>query len=287
MRKFFYNKILLLAIAAGLIASLVIAGQRHAVEINNSQVDMAMDFDSIKNLSEREGLDFKETLQQFKDAGITSLAIYDTTFEKLTRAGKVIAVYGADIISNYHSGALTDYLWREAVEMGAIDATRVYIIGRTLESYEAAKKDLFLRYGENRVRSFSLGEIEILEVKAQFGAFMSAPLGIDKEELEIAKKAGFMILARPKNFNKLSLQSWKVILFPKLFLTVRKFWAHRIILTQPPKNLKSTAILWGLSNIQANCNFTIKRECLNLQKDSATTKLRGCMQFLRTNSRNF
>ena len=215
MRKFFYNKILLLAIAAGLIASLVIAGQRHAVEIHNSQVDMAMDFDSLKNLSEREGLDFQEILQQFKDAGITSLAIYDTTFEKLTRAGKVIAVYGADIISNYHSGALNDNLWREAVEMGAIDATRVYIIGRTLESYEAAKKDLFLRYGENRVRSFSLGEIEILEVKAQFGAFMSAPLGIDKDELEIAKNAGFMILARPKNFNKCTPEQIKSV-FEKL-----------------------------------------------------------------------
>lgn len=215
MRKFFYNKILLLAIAAGLIASLVIAGQRHAVEIHNSQVDMAMDFDSIKNLSEREGLDFQETLQQFKDAGITSLAIYDTTFEKLTRAGKVIAVFGADIISNYHSGALNDYLWREAVETGVIDATRVYIIGRTLESYNAAKADLFLRYGENRVKSFALGEIEVLEVKAQFGAFMAAPLGIDKEELEIAKNAGFMILARPKNFSQCTPEQIKAV-FAKL-----------------------------------------------------------------------
>ena len=201
MKKFVYNKILLLAIAVGLIAALVIAGQRHAVEVHNSQVDMAMDFDSIKNLAEREGLEFSETLQKFKSAGITSLAIYDTTFEKLTRAGKVIAVYGADIITNYHSGALNNQLWREAVEQGAIDATRVYIVGRTLESYNAAKKDLFLRYGEDRVKSFSIGDIEVLEVKAQFGAFMSAPLGIDKEELEIAKKAGFMILARPKNFN--------------------------------------------------------------------------------------
>mgnify|MGYP002621990075 CR=1 FL=1 len=102
MKKFVYNKILLLAIAIGLIASLVIAGQRHAVEINNSQIDMAMDFDSLLNLAEREGLDFPEVLQLAKDAGITSLAIYDTTFEKLTRQGKVIAVSGSEIITNYH-----------------------------------------------------------------------------------------------------------------------------------------------------------------------------------------
>ena len=202
MKKFFYNKILLLAIAAGLIAALVIAGQRHAVEIHNQQIDMAIDFDSLKNLSEREGIDFQEILRKFKDAGITSLAIYDTTFEKLTRAGKVIAVFGTDIITNYHSGALNSQLWREAVEIGAIDPARVYIIGRNLESYNAAKKDLFLRYGEDRVRAFSIGDVEVLEVKAQFGLFMSSPLGFDVDELNTAKKAGFRILARPKNFNQ-------------------------------------------------------------------------------------
>lgn len=211
MKKFFYNKILLLFIAAGLTASLVIAGQRHAVEIHNNQVDMVMDFDSIKNLAEREGLDFQEILYKFKDAGITSLAIYDTTFEKLTRAGKVIAVYGADIITAYHGGTLNSQLWREAVEIGSIDATRVYIIGRSLESYNAAKKDLFLRYGEERVRPFAIGDIEVLEVKAQFGAFMSAPLGIDTDELEIAKKVGFTILARPKNFYQCTPEQIKAV----------------------------------------------------------------------------
>ena len=206
MKKFFYNKILLIFIAAGLIASLVIAGQRHAVETHNSQVDMVMDYDSLKDLSELEGMEFSEVLRQFKAAGITSLAIYDTTFEKLTRAGKVVAVYGTDIIANYHSGALTSQLWRDAVEMGAIDATRTYIIGGNLESYEAAKKDLFLRYGEGRVRSFAIGEVEVLEVKAQYGSFMKAPLGLDKDELDTAKKFGFTIVARPKNFNKCTPQ---------------------------------------------------------------------------------
>ena len=202
MKKFFYNKILLIAIAAGLIASLVIAGQRHAVEIHNSQVDMVMDFDSLRDLSEREGIAFEDILRQFKNAGITSLAIYDTTFEKLTRAGKVIAVYGTDIISNYHSGALTSQLWRDAVEMGAIDPTRAYIIGGNLESYEAAKKELFLRFGEERVKAFAIGDIEVLEVKAQFGPFMKEPVGLDKDELDTAKKFGFTIVARPKNFQK-------------------------------------------------------------------------------------
>ena len=206
---------MLVFIAAGLIASLVIAGQRHAVEIHNSQVDMAIDYESLKDLSEREGVEFSEILKKFKAAGITSLAIYDTTFEKLTRTGKVVAVYGTDIISNYHSGALTSQLWRDAVEMGAIDASRTYIIGGNLESYEAAKKELFLRYGKERVKAFSIGDIEVLEVKAQFGSFMKDPVGFDKDELETAKKFGFTIVARPKNFNKCTPEQVKSV-FEKL-----------------------------------------------------------------------
>lgn len=211
MRKFFYNKILLLAIAVGLISSLVIAGQRHAVEVHNSQVDMAMDFESLKNLADREGLDFQEVLQQFKAAGITSLAIYDTNFDKLTRKGKVVAVFGRDIILNYHGGALNDSLWRQAVELGAIDATKIYIIGGEMNAYDAAKQELLLRYGEERVKPFSIGYVEILEVKAQYNEFMNAPVGIDTEELEIAKKAGFMILARPKNINLCTPEQVKAV----------------------------------------------------------------------------
>lgn len=201
MKKFIYNRILLLAIAAGLIASLVITGQRHAVEISNNQIDLAMDYDSLKNLAEREGLDFYDVLEMFKDAGITSLAVYDTTFEKLSRNGKVIAVHGSDIIKNYHSGALNSILWRQAVDWGAIHPDRIYIVGRELESYEEAKADVYRRFGEERLRTFAIGDVEVLEVKAQFGAFMNTPLGFNTDELEIAQDAGFMILARPRNIN--------------------------------------------------------------------------------------
>ena len=215
MRKFTYNKILLIFIAAGLLASLVIAGQRHAVEIHNNQVDMAIDFESLKNLADREGLELGEVLRKFKDAGITSLAIYDTNFDKLTRAGKVVAVFGRDIILNYHSGALTDRLWRQAVEIGSIDANKIYIIGGDMTAYNSAKKELFLRYGEERVRPFAIGDVEILEVKAQYGSFMAEPAGFDIDELEIAKKSGFMILARPKNFYQCTPEKIKSV-FEKL-----------------------------------------------------------------------
>ena len=215
MKKFIYNRILLLAIAIGLIASLVIAGQRHAVEINNSQVDMAMDYYSLYDLAVQEGLEFEYVLQQAKDAGITSLAIYDTTLEKLSDHGRIVAIPGSDIITNYHSGSLVNSLWREMVEANSIDADRIYIIGRNLQDYEEAKTNLILRLGEERVRSFAVGEIEVLEVKAQYGSFRKMPLGFSKTELDIAKNAGFNILARPANFEECTPEKVRAV-FEKL-----------------------------------------------------------------------
>ncbi len=200
MRKFAYNKYLVWIILAGLIASLIICWQRYHVETNNSQIDMVLDFDSVTHLAEQEGLDFFEVLHRMKGAGITTIAVYDATFEKLNRQGKVLAMPGSEILGNYQSGVLTDEFWRQAVEENLIDAERIYIIGRNLITYEEVKKDLILRLGKERVKPITIGEVEIIEVKDRYETFIKKPVTMPSEELAIVKDAGMNILARPANF---------------------------------------------------------------------------------------
>ena len=100
MKKFIYNRILVWIILVGLVASLIICWQRYNVETNNSQIDMVLDYDSVTHLAEQEGLDFFEVLHRMKGAGITSIAVYDATFEKLNRQGKVYAIQGSEILGN-------------------------------------------------------------------------------------------------------------------------------------------------------------------------------------------
>ena len=200
MRKFTYNKYLVWIILAGLIASLIICWQRYHVETNNSQIDMVLDFDSVMHLAEQEGLDFFEVLHRMKGAGITTIAVYDASFEKLNKQGKVLAIPGSEILGNYQSGVLADEFWRQAVEENLIDAERIYIIGRNLITYEEVKKDLILRLGEERVKPMTIGEIEIIEVKDRYETFLKKPVTMPSEELAIVKDAGMNILARPSNF---------------------------------------------------------------------------------------
>ena len=211
MKKFLYNRILIIAIIIGFLSSLVIAWQRHEVETKNLQMDLAVDYESLWNIAEREGLDFSDVLIKAKDSGITSLAIYETTLEKLTRSGKVIALAGSEIISNYYSGSLVDQSWRQLVENGVIDANKVYIIGRDINAYSETRDDLFRRIGSERINVINVDDNEILEIKAQYGPFMKVNLGFLTEELEIAKNFGFNVLARPTNYKNCSPEDVKAV----------------------------------------------------------------------------
>ncbi len=207
MKKFLYNRFLLIIIGIGLFAALIIAGQRYVVESNNMQVDMAVDFRDIAELAAIEGAELDDVLKQVKDAGITSLAVYDSTLERLNRAGKVFAIDGSEILSNYQSGTLSNDLWRQTIEFGYIEPNRVYVIGGDLESYNDTKEALFQRLGSERVRVFAVGGIEVIEVKGYYGELMKMPLGLPRDEMNKARAAGFMILARPMNFHKCTAEN--------------------------------------------------------------------------------
>ena len=207
MKKFFYNRTLLIIIAIGLFASLIIAGQRYVVESNNMQVDMVVDFRDIADIAAREGVEIDDVLPLLKDAGITSLAIYDSTLERLNRDGKVFALDGSQILSNYQSGTLSNELWRQTIEFGYISPNRVYIVGGDLENYYDTKEALFQRLGTERVKIFSVGGIEVIEVKGTFGDLMKMPLGLSRVEMNKTRAAGFMILARPTNFQKCTAEN--------------------------------------------------------------------------------
>lgn len=207
MKKFSYNRTLLIIIGMGLFAALIIAGQRYFVESENMKVDLAVDYKSIVDLAEREGLELDDVLKMTKEAGITSLAVYDSSLEKLAREGKIFTIAGSEILANYQCGTLTNELWRQTIEFGLIASNRVYVVGGDLDSYYDTKEALYQRLGEERVKIFSVGGIEVIEVKAQFGELMKMPLGLPRDEMNKARAAGFMILARPMNFSKCTAEN--------------------------------------------------------------------------------
>ncbi|SDP16791.1 DUF5693 family protein [Selenomonas ruminantium] len=200
MKDFSYNRGLVLVIIVGLIAALTIGFARHGVEQNNRQVDMAIDYEGLLELAEREGLPADEVLAKAKEAGITSLAVYDTTFKKLNANGKATAIAGSEILANYHSGSLADPLWRQLVAEGKILGNEVYIVGHDARTWKELKEDVPRRLGKDRVQILQVGAEEVMAVKAHYESFLKMNIGMPTDEMEAVNKAGFYVLARPSNY---------------------------------------------------------------------------------------
>jgi len=202
MKDFKYNRGLVLVIIVGLIAAIMISFARHDVEEANRQIDLATNYEDLLELADREGLPADEVMAEAKAAGITSLAVYDTTFKKLNANGKAAAIAGSEILANYHSGALSDPLWRQMVADGKIQGNEIYIVGHDARTWKELKEDVPRRLGKERVAFLQVGSEEVMVVKAHFESFMKMDIGMPTDEMEAVNKAGFHVIARPSNFGQ-------------------------------------------------------------------------------------
>ena len=203
MTKFKYNRLLIICIVIGLISAITMNIQRYYVEKANSSIDLAMDYEDVLKLAQLEGLPTNEVLEQVKKAGISSLAVYETTFEKLNKNGKVIAIPGNTLIENYYSGSLNDPVWREFVAKN-VSSDYSYVVGHDEQTYKEVKEDLFRRLGKDRVTVINLGQQEILEVKTNHNELLKMNIGMPTDEMKAVNNAGFYVLARPSNYKNVT-----------------------------------------------------------------------------------
>ncbi len=200
MTKYKYNPFLVLVIAIGLVAALFINVMRYRDEAASRQIDLAIDYEGLLELAELEGMEPADVLRGAREAGISSLAVYETTFKKLNVNGKAAAVRGSDIIERYGSGSLVSPEWRALVESGAIVGTEVYVTGHDPQTYSEVKADIIRRLGADRVRTFTVDGHEALAVKANWKSFEKMNLGMPTDEMKAVNDAGFYVLARPSNY---------------------------------------------------------------------------------------
>ncbi|HEY3425365.1 MAG TPA: DUF5693 family protein [Negativicutes bacterium] len=206
-----YNPVLLALITLGLLAALTVGWQRHVVEENNSRVELVMDYEDIIELAQVEGIPLSKVMQQFKAAGITSLAVYESTLEKLNKSGKVTAVPGAQILSQYRTGTLADAGWRSLVETGVIQAEDIYVIGQDRQIFDEVKNDLMRRLSPERVTLLANGQQTILAVKANYEKVIKWNLGLPSDEIRQVADQGFYVMARPTNYTKVQPEDVKAV----------------------------------------------------------------------------
>lgn len=200
-----YNKFLVAIVLMGLLAALAVDWQRYQLEQANNQVEMVMDYDEVTELARMEGVDQVSLLRQFKDAGITSLAVAETTLEKLVKSGQLSVLSGAEILRQYRTGMLpaTAPLGSLAA-VGRIHAADVYITGEHAAVLQEVTDDLNKRLGPERVAVVATAPFTVLEVKADYDKVLKWNLGLSTVDLRQAAALGFYVVPRPSNYNRVT-----------------------------------------------------------------------------------
>ena len=98
MLVFRYNRVLIALIIIGLVAASFVTWQRHVIERANVQVELVSDYDEIVEMARIDGIPLQAAFRQLKGAGLTSLAVFETTLEKLATSGVVTAVSTTQIL---------------------------------------------------------------------------------------------------------------------------------------------------------------------------------------------
>ncbi len=212
-----YNHILVAIILLSLVCGLWLVYNRYKVEARNDTVEMVMDYQLLKRIAEWEGQSERSVLNRFRDAGITTLAVYDTTLERLDKDGAIVAISGKDLLRNSKDSA-GGGIFKQLVQRGEIKYDAVYVAeGDSKAAFSEVITDLRLRYGINRVSIVGNNPV-ILEVKGDpreltlvdyenKAPLMQAPLGLSSKEMRNVRNAGFNVVVRPQNYLPISRQA--------------------------------------------------------------------------------
>lgn len=138
------NWLVLLLILPGLIAALILAGQRYGLESRNKSVQLVLDYAELQNLSVSSGTPIAELLERFKSVGVTGVAVTEDLVGDLVATGQIAykvrpSAAGPYTIVHVPDGLLAGRVHRALsarLNPGANLAAPAGVLDKPLQSFE-------------------------------------------------------------------------------------------------------------------------------------------------------
>lgn len=184
----------------GFLAAAWVGFERNQVEEQAKQVEIALEFHDLEDLAYQDGKDPDQLLVQFKNAGMTSLVVEEASLERLVRRGWANLHRGGELIADEKNGLIVDLAWQEAVKNQKIKPEWFYLVPSTENIGKEIAENMTHRLGEDRVEVLFIGEKAVVGIRLWTPEkIMEFPMGLYKEDLDRAKKAGVLLIVRPVN----------------------------------------------------------------------------------------
>lgn len=223
------NRILIAFILIGILASVILSFNRITIESNKKSIDITLDLNEIKKLSEQSDEDLSWWFKKFKEWGVGSVTLNEETFESMVEEGKPIVV---GMVENL----IKDMYWKERypqelisyLEKDGMDKHDVIAITNSESLYNFIEEGLRNRYDEDKYKIFS-SESEYIflldgtekdalyarrttlidnnnkpysaKLELSGSKLFRLGLGYDEEKIQTIKESGLEIILRPFDYN--------------------------------------------------------------------------------------
>lgn len=199
------RRVLVVIVAAGAVAALVVLGMRARLEARYRAVEIVLDGDDWIGLIRREGARVDEVLAALRQRGATSVALGDNTLKRLADEGLVSYASGGTLTAQARLVALNGPLAR-LQRAGSLRADAVYVTGPP-DALDFVHERLQAMLGPSRVRAAE-GVLEVLGTQLDLEEM---GLGFRPADAAALRDAGLGVVLRPRNHRALTPESLRIL----------------------------------------------------------------------------
>ncbi len=191
------RKILIGMILLSLVASLVVMIGRHQIEQASPDVEVVLDWNSLEELHKETKQPMTSLLQTFKDAGVTSVAIYDKKLSDYVKEKQLVMLNGQDLIGQYFLDGYANPVIK-GLFGDSIDIESLILIFQDKNTYNELYTLIDRLPGDyitGRVED-SEKNLYVIEIKNGETEILDIPLGFNDEEIKLIREAGLKLVPR-------------------------------------------------------------------------------------------
>jgi hypothetical protein len=182
-----------------LLACAVVAVFRVRAESNAQRVEIAMDYSDFVQLARSYNYNPSAFLIALRRAGLTSLALSEQLGANIGDDGRAYATTGAALLNQAHLSPLSDPLLESMVRSGRIARNAVYVIVDDPATFARLRTQFALHFEPKTVRVLRDRKPWLVEVRTQIDYFNTVGLGIQTDQLALAKRLGLLVVPRFQN----------------------------------------------------------------------------------------
>ncbi len=161
-------------------------------------VEQALDYDAVTAMLRNDGYNTDEALEKFRQAGITSFTIYDTTLNKLAQRGDIALITRLEATFFYP-------------QLQSLDLSYdYYMIGKPKNEpddyFDEVQEGLASRIGRENAAVVDDPQYRILGIRGMMPNLGDMNVGIMTADANRIAGQGFRVILRPTNYSDVTLE---------------------------------------------------------------------------------